>query len=121
MGRQFIIRTDHKSLKELLTQVIQTSEHQYFLRKLIGYQFVIEYKPSSENSAVDSLPWIHEETVLEDHHHLYTAVSSPSFAFMDILLHENQSLTDLLDLHNQLQGETEGSPKYSCRNGYLLY
>ena len=26
LGRQFIVRTDHKSLKELLTQVIQTSE-----------------------------------------------------------------------------------------------
>ncbi|KAH7518598.1 hypothetical protein FEM48_Zijuj09G0188300 [Ziziphus jujuba var. spinosa] len=46
--RHFIIRTDHKSLRELLTQVIQTPEQQKFLRKLMGYQFSIEYKAAAE-------------------------------------------------------------------------
>ncbi|XP_062104283.1 uncharacterized protein LOC133815460 [Humulus lupulus] len=31
LGRHFIIRTDHKSLRELLTQVIQTLEQQHFI------------------------------------------------------------------------------------------
>ena len=44
LGREFVIRTDHKSLKEPLTQVIQTPEQQYFLKKLLGYHFIIEYK-----------------------------------------------------------------------------
>lgn len=94
---------------------------QYFLRKLISYQFVIEYKPGCENSAADSLSHIHEEAELEDHHLLSTAVSSPSFSFLEVILREIQSLADLLELHNQLQRATERSSKYSCRNGLLLY
>ncbi|XP_062093441.1 uncharacterized protein LOC133799440 [Humulus lupulus] len=35
LGLHFIIRTDHKSLRELLTQVIQTPEQQHFIRKLL--------------------------------------------------------------------------------------
>ncbi|XP_062075982.1 uncharacterized protein LOC133780122 [Humulus lupulus] len=55
LGRHFIIRTDHRSLKELLTQVIQTPEQQQFLHKLMGYQFSIEYKMGKQNSAADAL------------------------------------------------------------------
>ena len=55
LGRHFVIRTDHRSLKELLTQVIQTSEQQRFLHNLLGYQFSIEYKTGRQNSAADAL------------------------------------------------------------------
>ena len=48
LGQQFLIRTDHKSLKELLTQVIQTPEQQEVLRKLVGFNFAIEYKPGKK-------------------------------------------------------------------------
>ncbi|KAH7518588.1 hypothetical protein FEM48_Zijuj09G0187300 [Ziziphus jujuba var. spinosa] len=58
--RHFIIRIDHKSLRELLTQVIQTPEQQQFLRKLMGYQFSIEYKAGKENSATDALSRCHD-------------------------------------------------------------
>lgn len=34
LGHYFIIQTDHRSLKELLTQVIQTPEQQFYLAKL---------------------------------------------------------------------------------------
>jgi hypothetical protein len=37
LGHFFIIQTDHKSLKELLIQVIQTPEQQHYLSKLLGY------------------------------------------------------------------------------------
>ena len=110
LGRQFIIRTDHKSVKELLTQVVHTPKQQYFLRKLLGYQFVIEYKPGHENSAADSLSRMHAETILTAHSRLFTAISSPNFAFTDILRSENQSLADLLELHKKVQGATKGDP-----------
>ena len=50
LGHHFIIRTDHRSLKEMQTQVIQTLEQQAWLPKLLGFDFTIEYnrQPCSE-------------------------------------------------------------------------
>lgn len=45
IGRNFVVRTDHKSIKELLLQPIHTPEQQKYIRKLLGYEFRIEYKP----------------------------------------------------------------------------
>ena len=55
LGRFFIIRTDHKSIKELLQQVVQTPDQQIYIRKLLGYHFCIEYKPGCTNHAADAL------------------------------------------------------------------
>lgn len=55
LGRHFIIKTDHRSLKNILTQVIQTPEQQVFLCKLLGYDFTIIYKPGKDNRVADAL------------------------------------------------------------------
>nr|KYP42018.1 Retrovirus-related Pol polyprotein from transposon 297 family [Cajanus cajan] len=55
LGSSFIIQTDQKSLKELLTQVIQTPEQQYYLAKLLGYDYEIQYKPGKLNVVADAL------------------------------------------------------------------
>jgi hypothetical protein len=36
LGSTFVIHTDQRSLKELMTQVIQTPEQQFYLAKLLG-------------------------------------------------------------------------------------
>ena len=55
LGKFVIILTYHKSIKELLQQVIQTPEQQVYVQKLLGYQFRIEYKQGISNKVVDSL------------------------------------------------------------------
>jgi len=55
LGQKFTIRTDHKSLKELQSQVIQTSEQRAWLAKLLGYDFSIEYKVGTDNQGADGL------------------------------------------------------------------
>ncbi|XP_019431527.1 PREDICTED: uncharacterized protein LOC109338693 [Lupinus angustifolius] len=55
MGNKFIIRTNHKSLRCLTDQTIQIPEQQKWLHKLLGFDFTIEYKPGSDNVAVDAL------------------------------------------------------------------
>ena len=45
LGQRFLIRTDHQSLRELMSQTAQTPDQQYYLTKLLGYEFDIEYRP----------------------------------------------------------------------------
>lgn len=55
LGQKFIIKTDQKSLKELLDQTLQTPEQQQWLPKFIGYDFIIQYSPGKENIPADAL------------------------------------------------------------------
>ena len=90
LGMQFIIQTDHKILKELLTQVIQTPEQQYFVKKLLGYHFVIEYKAGHSNKATDSLSRLYEDSSLDNSQQLSMATSSMQFDFINVLRQENK-------------------------------
>jgi len=56
LGHHFIVWTDHKSLKEMQIQDIQTPKQQAWLPKLLGYDFNIEYKKGIQNQVVDELP-----------------------------------------------------------------
>lgn len=55
LGAKFFIYTDQQSLKNLMQQVIQTPEQQYYLTKLLGYNYEILYKPGKSNAAADAL------------------------------------------------------------------
>jgi len=55
LGHPFVILIDHKSLKELMSQVIQTPEQQVYLSKLLGYDYSIQYKVRKSNIAADAL------------------------------------------------------------------
>ena len=43
LGHHFTILTDHRSLKELMAQEIQTPEQQTYLVRLMGYNYTIQY------------------------------------------------------------------------------
>lgn len=42
LDHPFVILTDHHSLKDLMSQVIQTSEQYTYLYKLLGYDYTIK-------------------------------------------------------------------------------
>nr|GEX70169.1 Ty3/gypsy retrotransposon protein [Tanacetum cinerariifolium] len=61
LGHRFTIQTGHRSLKELLQQVIQTPIQQKYLRKLMDFDFIIEYKHGVTNGVADALSRVFED------------------------------------------------------------
>ncbi|XP_060962287.1 uncharacterized protein LOC133032379 [Cannabis sativa] len=117
LGRHFIIRTDHRSLRELLTQVIQTPEQQQFIRKLLGFHFTIEYKAGTLNSAADALSRKFETPSSS----LLIGQSAGCFDFLEELQQENITCPDLRLLHTQLQQGQLDATVYSQRDGLMYY
>ena len=95
--------------------MIQKSDQQAYLRKLLGYNFRIEYKTSSSNNVVDAF-----SRQFEDQFSLFSMASPPIADFLSILHEENSSLPKLQLLHKQLL-DRQLSPTYSVRDGLLLY
>jgi len=55
LGRPFRVKTDQQALKYLLEQKVATVPQQRWISKLMGYDFIIEYKRGSENRVADVL------------------------------------------------------------------
>lgn len=55
LGKPFVVRTDRQSLKFLLEQKVSTPFQQRWLTKLLGYDFIVEYKKGVENRMADAL------------------------------------------------------------------
>lgn len=55
LGHAFVVKTDHQSLKFLLDQRIGTIMQQKWILKLLGYDFVVEFKRGRENVVADAL------------------------------------------------------------------
>ena len=64
MGRPFIIKTDQKSLKHLLEQKITTPFQQFWLSKLMGFDYTILYKSGVENVVADALSRVTSASLL---------------------------------------------------------
>lgn len=63
-GQHFIIRTDQNSLKWLLQQKISTPFQQFWLSKLMGFNYEIQYKKGSENLAAEALSRVSGSEIL---------------------------------------------------------
>ena len=118
LGHSFIISTDHRSLKELMSQVIQTPEQQVYLARLLGYDYSIHYRSGKSNMAADALSRIPEASS-----GALMVLTIPNFIFLQDLktelhcrlahielrqnielipqVHSDYSLTQYLILHKQ--------------------
>ena len=114
LGHPFVILTDHQSLKELLTQIIQTPEQQTHLSKLLGYDYTIEYQFGSDNAAADALSRIPPQGQC-------LTLSLPTFEFLGevrTLLHQSSIF---LDMWNKVRTSPTDLPGYSIRRELLFY
>jgi hypothetical protein len=54
-GRRFVVHTDHRSLRFILDQRLTTIPQYQWASKLLGYDFVVEYRPGTLNVMADVL------------------------------------------------------------------
>ena len=59
LGRHFVIKTDHYSLKYLMEQKITTTFQSKWLSKLMGYDYEVSYKKGKENVVANGLFRMH--------------------------------------------------------------
>lgn len=115
LGRKFIIYTDQRSLHELMTQVVQTPEQQFYLAKLLGYSYEIVYKPGAQNKVADVLSRMHE-TVSQ----CFT-ITIPHWDFLKKLQREFQEDHDLQQLITKAQSQLDSMPFFKVIRGLLFF
>lgn len=59
--KSFVVKTKHHSLQYLLDHKIGTPMQHKWLRKLLGYDFVVEYKNGPKNRVADAVSCKEEE------------------------------------------------------------
>ena len=116
LGRRFLIRTDQKSLKALLDQVILTLEQQKCLAKLLGFQYSIVYKPEKDNRVADALSRQPDEFMA-----LFLAISQVRFDLLDTLRHENKTSVFFLEKYRDIEVGVLSREEYEIRDGLLLF
>ncbi|VFQ96020.1 unnamed protein product [Cuscuta campestris] len=120
LGREFLICTDQRSLKELLQQVIQTPDQQFYVRKLLGYRFRIVYKPGSSNTVADALSRRDQDDIPATATTDFMALSQPLTSIMERIRAENGSQPDLRALHDQYRRGALPAP-YVVADGLVSY
>lgn len=120
LGREFVIRTDQKSLRELLQQVIQTPDQQLYARKLMGFKLRIEYKTGASNRVADALSRRDDDSsaALADLA-LLVAVSQPVPDILEVLRVDVRTIPALIDICTQIEAGS-APPGISLHDG-LLY
>ncbi|XP_028215187.1 uncharacterized protein LOC114397318 [Glycine soja] len=106
LGHRFTIVTDHRSLKELLTQLIQTPEQHTYLARLMGYDYHIIHCFGALNQAANAL------SRLPEHTSSLMMLSVPCLTFMEELRRQLEASPEYV---NQRQAINESPTTFpSC-------
>jgi len=110
LGHKFVIKTDQKSLRSLTDQAIQTPEQQAWLHKLLGYDFIIEYKPGKDNIPADSLS-----------RSFHMAWSHPQLSIVTKIKQAMQNDTKVQNLLELCVTNESQDPHYKVNDGLLYW
>ena len=116
LGHHFIIITDHKSLKELLTQAIQTPEQHTYLARLMGYDYQIVYHSDSHNQAADALSRLPEQGSPS-----LMILSVPCLTLISELCQQLESLPEYVEHRNAIMQSPLSHPHFSITNNLILH
>jgi hypothetical protein len=113
-GRRFVVRTDHRSLRFLLDQRLTTIPQHQWASKLLGFDFVVEYKPGALNVVADALSR-RDECPLAS-----SALSAPQFQLFDDLRQEINGDVELSQLRDAIRGGAKAT-SWSVVDGLIMY
>lgn len=116
LGHPFTILTDHKSLKDLMGQVIQTLEQQVYLSNLLGYDYTIQYKSEKSNIVVDALSRVPQHTSGQ-----YMLLSIPHFIFIDAMHKHFITSAPFQTKLQQVNSDLGSHPDFEFRDGLLFF
>jgi hypothetical protein len=114
LGHKFIIFTDHQSLKQLISQVIQTPEQQVYLSKLLGFDFTIQYKSGKTNLVADALSRIETPAAC-------LMLTVPQFVFLDELRSQLLLNNEFKQLLSSIQQTPALHPHYRAHQGLIFF
>jgi len=97
-GRRFVVRTDHRSLRFLLDQRLTTIPQHQWASKLLGFDFVMEYKPGAMNVVADAL------SRRDEGQGELLALSAPQFSLFDDIRQEINGDSALSQLRDAIRG-----------------
>lgn len=115
-----MIRTDHRSLKNLLGQVIQSPEQQYFLTRLLGFSFSIVYKKGKENAAANTLSWLPAVEAEIEAVQLKELTSSLNSDWEDCMQVENKSDPWICEIVKRI-GRGDFDTNFEVKGGILYF
>jgi hypothetical protein len=89
-GRAFVVKTGHYSLKFLLDQRLATIPQHQWVRKLIWFDFSVEYKSGASNTVADALSCREEVEAGE-----LATLLAPNFKVFDELSTDTDEVVEL--------------------------
>ena len=116
LGHKFTIFTDHCSLRELMSQIIQTPKQQFYLAKLQGYDYDIQYKTRVSNTVVDSL--LHRDTSPPSH---YFVLLIPHLDFMTQLNGTLLASSEFQKQREAILSHPEAYPSFSISDDLIIF
>ena len=116
LGHHFIILTDHRSLKKLMNQAVQTLEQHKYLARLLGFDYVIQYRAGKSNVVADAL----SRSGVSAPASLFI-ISVPHFVFLEDLRRELQANPEFTELRKKMIVEPHAYPDHSLAQDLILY
>ena len=113
-GRRFTVRTDHYSLKYLLDQRLATIPQHHWVGKLLGFDFVVEYKPGAQNVVADAL------SRRDTPDGAVLAISAPRFDYIDRLRQEQAVHPALVAIRDELAAGDRAAP-WALKDGMITF
>jgi hypothetical protein len=122
IGQTFKVKTDHQRLKFLLEQKVGSPTQQKWITKLLGYDFLIEYKKGVDNKVADALSRKFEETREGDFEdQTLFSITFPSPTWVEEIKATYESDPVLQGKISELLADAGNVSQYSFRSGLLLY
>ena len=99
-----------------MSQVVQTSEQQFYLAKLLGYDYDIQYKAGTSNIVADSLSRRDEPSSGQ-----YLVLSIPHPEFITQLKATLMTSTEFQKQREAIRSQPEAYPEFSILDDFIIF